>query len=205
MQSTANLTPAGFVLALAVAGAVLLAAGIRPVLRGYIHLAAALYAAFAVAALFAVAPAFVAPVAATGASAALMLATQGAFRHPAKRRAAVPVLCVAFAAGVAVAYGAALWLAALTQILAALVLLIISWRGLLRGRYPSILLAFGAVALMAAACASAANTPEAVTAQALFGAAGLTGVGLAVARISDTIVLPAGSIVRQRRHRVPPL
>lgn len=201
MQSAADLPPAGFVLALAVIGAVVLAMGIRPALRWYLHLAAALYTSFAISAIFSIAPAFVAPVAIPAASGALMLATQGAFRHPPSWRSMVLVLGFAFFSGVAVAFGAALWLAALVQLVTAIVLLIIARRGLLRGRYPSILLACGAVAQMAAACAAVVDVAQALTALALFSAAGLLGVCLAVARISDTIILPVGSIVRPVRRR----
>jgi len=183
------------VLAFATAAAWLLAAGTRPLVRRYLRLAAACNISLAISTAFAIAPIAVAAIATTLTAAFLALAAYASFRRPARPAATAFVLIGAGLAGIGSAFGGAVLPAVVTQLFSILFLLIVSRRGLMRLRAPSLQLAAGGLALFGASCALVLQDKKASMAVVLFSAAGLLGCSLAVARISDTFV---------KRRRRPP-
>jgi hypothetical protein len=184
------------VLAFAAAAAAILSAGARPHVRPYVRIAATAFAALAFAALSGIAPVAVAPIAGALGTPALALAVYSSFRRPVRRIGGVGTLAVCAAFGVGAAFGAEMRVSAVTQLLAVLAMLLIARRGLMRLRAPSILLAAGSLSLLSAASALVSKDAAAFPALLLFSSAGLLGVSLAVARISDTFV-------RRQRKTVP--
>lgn len=207
---------AACVLALAGAATLVLAAGTRIAVRFYLHLAAVLSVALALAALLSIAPRAVAWIVFPVMSLALALAAKAGFRYAVRPGLAAALLLFFAVAGIWAAFGGPVWVAVLPALAAVFGMLAIARRGLLAGRGASILLAAGAGALAAALLAVTAETltagpywlaPGAVgpeiwanaalgesvgttlMAPILFGAAGLLGCALAVARICDTLVL----------------
>ena len=176
------------VLVLAAAAAWIVAAGARPLVRDNLRFAAALYAALAIGAALRIAPVAVAPIVTTLAAALLAFAVYASFRRPAKPAFAALVLAVCCIAGIASAYSGEAAFAIVPQLLCIFAMLGIARRGLMRLRAPSIQLACGGAALFAASCSLVSRDNNALMALLLFSAAGLLGVSLSVARISDTFV-----------------
>lgn len=194
---------AAAMLALAAVAVVVLATGTRISVRVYLHLSAALAFALALAVLLGLAPRTVSWIVLPVCCVALSLATKAGFRHPAKPATAVTLLLLFFVTGVSAAFGGPVWFAALPALAAVFSMFVIARRGVLAGRGPSLLLAAGGGALGAAMLSVAAETlaagplwpaagwpgPGVLIAPVLFLAAGLMGITLAVAKISDTLVL----------------
>lgn len=175
-----------------------LALGARRTARLYVRLAAALEAALAIAAGTNLAPLVLAPLTVALSAVLLAFAAHASFRRPASPLFAGIGLTVGCAAGLAAAFTGATLPAVAPQSIAIVAMLMVARRGLRRLSAPSIELAAGALALLAAAASLLATTPDALVALLLFSAAGLLGVALAVARISDTFVKRGSS-----RPRVP--
>jgi hypothetical protein len=176
------------VLLLAALASGLVAAGTRGEVRAYLRFAAALAAALALAAGFDIAPVAVAPISATLGAALLAFAVYASFRRSPPPRFAAGALALAALAGIAAAFTGETVLAIVPQLVCILALFGISRRGLRRLRAPSIQLAAGAAALLAGVAVQAALSGAGMMALLLFWAAGLLGVTLSVARISDTFV-----------------
>lgn len=180
------------VLGAAVAVAWWLAAGTKAGVRLYLRLAAIFYASLAVALALDFAPQFVAPLVCTLATAVLALAAYGSFRRPAKPTVVAALVGGGGLAGLVSAFLGEMLFSVLWQFVSLASILVISRRGLIRLSAPSIQLATGAVALFAAASALVLQNRAALQGLTLFSAAGLLGVTLAVARISDTFVRRQG-------------
>lgn len=176
------------VLAFGAAAAWIIAKGARPTARDYLRFAAALYATLAVSAILKLSPGAVAAIVATLGQASIALGVHASFRRPPRPGIAALALAGACIMGIGAAATGEIVLAVLPQLLCALVMLAISRRGLKRLRAPSIQLAAGAAALMAASCSLVSEDQNAFMALLLFSAAGILGTSLAVARISDTFV-----------------
>lgn len=206
-----GLRVAAVLLGLAGVSAVVLASGTRFGVRVYLHLSATLAFSLAVAALLGLAPRTVSWIVLPVCSVSLSLAAKAGFRHPAKPAVAITLLLLFAVTGISAAFGGPVWFAAVPGLAAVFAILVIARRGVLAGRGPSILLALGGGALGAALLSVAAETLAAgplwsvaslsgsvLIAPVLFLAAGLTGSSLAVAKISDTLVLVP---VRRRSRR----
>lgn len=180
------------VLFLAAIAAWLIAIGVRSRARDYLRLAAVLDAGLAVGVGLDVAPTAIAPLTGTLATVLMAVAVYASFRRPVRPVPASLMLATACAAAIGAAYSGEALPALAPQLAAVAVMLAIARRGLMRLRAPSILLAVGGLSRFAAACALVSKDEKAMVALLLFSAAGLLGVALAVARISDTFV---------KRHR----
>lgn len=178
---------AGVLLAAAVV-AWFVALGAKSGVRPYLRLACAMYGAVTVAVGLDMSVAAVLPIAATLAAAFLALAAYGSFRRPAKPAVTWGLTVGGGVAGIASALFGDMLLVVLSQAVSLLTMLAVSRRGVIRLRGPSILLAVGALSLGAACCTLTIANRIAVDGVCLFTAAGLLGVVLAVARISDTWV-----------------
>lgn len=167
----------------------LLAAGARRAARGFLRLAAALQAGLAIFACVAGMVSMVlAPLTCALASVLLGFAVQASFRRPSGAVFATLALVVCCMAGLGAAFSGEALPAIVPQIAAIVAMLVVSRRGLRRLSAPSIQLAAGALALLAAAASLSGHDTNALQALLLFSAAGLLGITLAVARISDTFV-----------------
>ncbi len=180
--------------ALAAVAAWWLAAGTRYAVRGYVRAAAALYLAAMLAVVFTIVPATVASLVAALGPVFLAFAVYASVRHPAGAGFVAAALAAAGIAGIASAVSGAMAFALVPQFAGIAVMLAVSRRGLVRLTATGIQLAAGSAALFAAACALISPGAEGMSAFLLFSAAGLLGVSLAVAGISDTFV--------KRRRRV---
>jgi hypothetical protein len=190
--------------AMAAATAWWLAAGTRYAVRGYVRAAAALYMAVALAVVFAFVPATVAPLVASLGPVLLAFAVYASFRHPTGAGFAATAIAAAGFAGIAAAVSGVAAFALVPQFVGIAVMLAISRRGLVRLNATGIQLAAGSAALFAAACSLILPGMEGRVAFLLFSAAGLLGVSLAVAGISDTFVkrrrrVSAGAAVSRER------
>lgn len=178
--------PAG-VLLIAVGFSVCLAMGTKPYVRFYLRLAAAFYVSWAVTVLAPPLEIAIRPIATTTALSALCLSVFASFRRPPGAGVVWGVMGGAVMSGVlAAVFGEAL-ITVLSQTIAVVTMLGISRRGVLRFSGPSLQLAGGTGALTAGLCMLLVPNPAGMTGPFLFSAAGLLGVCLAVARISDTL------------------
>lgn len=184
---TGPLWPA-ILLLLAAPAAWLLAAGARHEARGYLRMAAALQAALAVAAAFDLSAMILAPLTAGLSAVLLAFAVQTSFRRPVGTVFSSLALTASCLAGIGASFSGELLPALLPQLAAVAVMLFIARRGLRRLSAPGIQLTAGALALLAAACSMLAKGEAALPALLMFSTAGLLGIALAVARISDTFV-----------------
>lgn len=180
------------VLLFATVAAWLIAAGVRVQARGYLRLAAVLDAGLAVSVGTGIAPAAIAPLTGTLATVLMALAVHTSFRRSVRPAFSGLLLAVACCCAIGAAYSGEALPALAPQFAAVLAMLVIARRGLARLRAPSILLAAASLSRFAGMCALVATDDRAMVAVMLFSAAGLLGVTLAVARISDTFVKRRG-------------
>ena len=165
-----------------------IAMGTKPAVRGVLRMACALYASLAVSVVFALAVEAVVPISTTLAAAFLALAAYGSFRRPVGGGVVWGLLGGALLSGIVSAVFGELLLVVLSQAVSLLTMLSICRRGLMRLWAPSIQLALGSLALAGACCTMILPNRGGIEGGCLFCTAGLLGVSLAVARISDTLV-----------------
>ena len=162
--------------------------GVRRSAQLYLRFACVLYATLAGSAAFSIAPDAVAPIATTLAIALLTLASFIGFRRELHPRFGTIVLVVACLAGIWSAATGILVLAVLPQILCLVAVLAVARREPAILRAPSLYLALGGAALLAATCSLLALDSRASVALLLFSAAGLLGIVYALARASRAFV-----------------
>ena len=177
------------VLMLVAAASWLTARGARPSSRIYLHFACVLYVTLAASALAGIAPQAVGVIAATMATALLMLAAFASFRRAPKSLPAAAILAVTCIAGIWSAASGAMAPAVILQVVCQFVMIALARRGVASWHRESIYLALAAVALIAASCSLLVEDTRAfMVALLLFSAAGLQGTALALMVNSKILV-----------------
>lgn len=176
------MTAFALVLILGVAAGWIASNGAPPRARAYLRFAAVLYAALALSAVFNLSPPAVTDIVATLASAILCVAAFAAFRRSPPVFTTSALLALAALAGIAAAATGIAVLAAVPQVLSALLMALIARR---QGRErASLYLVLAALSLLGSAACQLVPGMAARAGLMLFSAAGLIGVAVA----SDVLV-----------------